>query len=239
MLVDRRISDYFGSPSGPPPASSVEKVVIFVENQLIIFSQRYAGSTIKNEKGLTQELCLLLNRNARKEGCPFWFDKEYMEEVEKGNSPQVDIAVISDDENLTINSKHYNRSEAFFAMEAKRLGRLAREREKEYLVGRMEGDKYKDCGGVERFKKNIHGKGLQYGAMIGYVQEYQFDYWLNAINSWIDDLLSGKAPSTVQWSEKDKLKEMHRSPETARFRSENSRQNTVIFLYHLWVNLLP
>jgi hypothetical protein len=230
MLAERRVaSDYFGHLVGLPVAHSINMVVIFVEEQLVIFSQQYSNSTVKNEKGLTQQLCLLLNRNARIQDYPFWFEKEYMEDVERGNSPQVDIAVID--------SKYYNSPKAFFSMEAKRLDNITGKREKEYLVGRMEGDKYRDCGGVERFKKEIHGKGLRCGAMIGYVQAYHFDYWLGTINSWIDDLAAGKISSTVSWSEKDKLLEQGRTPETARFSSENSRKNNVIHLVHLWVYL--
>ncbi|MCI0470182.1 MAG: hypothetical protein L0Y73_00825 [Candidatus Aminicenantes bacterium] len=238
MLAERReASDYFGSLAGLPDAHSINTVVIFVEEQLGNFSHQYSGSAIKNEKGLTQKLCQLLNRNARKKKYPFWFEKEYMEDEEIGNSPQVDIAVIDDDDNPAIDSIYYNTPKSFFVMEAKRLDKISTIREKEYLVGRMEENKYKDCGGVERFKKEIHGRGLRCGAMIGYVQAYHFDHWLTTINSWIDDLIDGKIFSSVSWSEKDKLLEQGRSPETARFSSENSRSNGVIHLHHLWVNL--
>ena len=238
MLADRPVSGSLGSLVGLSPAASVNAVVGFVEEQLSIFSDLYTTSKIKNEKGLTQELCSLLNRNSRKQGYPFWFEKEHMEEVERGDSAQVDIAVFGDDTDQDIDSKNYNNPKAFFSMEAKRLGRLPRVREKEYLVGRFEGGKYRDCGGVERVKKEIHGKGLQYAAMIGYVQEHHFDHWFCAINSWIDDLIDGTPPSNAHWSEKDKLTEIHRRPETARFSSDNARETGSITLYHLWVNLI-
>jgi hypothetical protein len=173
------------------------------------------------------------------DGCPFLFDKEYMEDVEKGDSPQVDIGVISfENRGIFINSRYYSSRESFFSMEAKRLDKISKIREKEYVLGHFENGRYIDCGGVERFKKEIHGKGLQYAAMIGYVQKVDFEYWLHAINSWIDDLIAEKIPSTVNWSKKDKLSALRKTPETAKFQSENSRKTGSIVLFHLWVNLV-
>ncbi|MGD2091741.1 MAG: hypothetical protein PVH61_36545 [Candidatus Aminicenantes bacterium] len=239
MLADSGRKTVFGRLEGPSPAASILTVIAFVETQLVQFSKKYTGSAIINEKGLTQELCILLNGNARTDGCPFLFDKEYMEDVEKGDSPQVDIGVISfENRRIFINSKYYRSRESFFSMEAKRLGKISKAREKEYLLGHFENERYIDCGGVERFKKEIHGKGLQYAAMIGYVQKFDFNYWHRTINSWIDDLIAGKIPSTVSWSKKDKLGELRKTPETAKFQSENSRRTGSIVLFHLWVNLV-
>ncbi len=53
MLAESRdASDYFGHLVGVPEAQSINTVVIFVEKQLVIFSHRYSGLPIKNEKGL-------------------------------------------------------------------------------------------------------------------------------------------------------------------------------------------
>ena len=207
MLSDDAGGKVIGRLEGPKPDTSVLTVVAFIEKQLVEFSARYSDSSITNEKGLTQELCVLLNFYVQKEGYPFWFEKEYMEEPKQGDSPQVDIGVISSREaGIVIGSKCYNR-ESFFSIEAKRLDKISKAREKEYLVGRIEKGKYKDCGGVERFKKEIHGKGLRYAAIIGYVQAFAFDYWHNTINSWVDELIGEIMDSSVRWSEKDKLVE--------------------------------
>jgi hypothetical protein len=212
--------------------TSVSRVVSFIEKQLAAFSNKELISSIANEKGLTQELCIFLTNHAKKENFPFMFEKEYMEESEKGGSPQVDIGVIM------IDSKCYGNRKSFFSIEAKRLSKISKAREKEYLVGRMEKGKYKQCGGVERFKKEIHGKGLKYGGMIGYLQEYDFDYWRYTINSWIDALIEGEIPTSAQWSENDKLTEEYKYSTTAKFVSENSRKTGSIILIHLWVNLI-
>jgi hypothetical protein len=239
MLIEETKKDIFGCLEGPEPDTAIFKVVTFVEKCLVEFSRENTGSTINNEKGLTQKLCILLNFYLRYEGHPFWFDKEYMEEVERGDSPQVDIGVISSmNEGIAIGSRFYSNRESFFSMEAKRLDETGKAREKEYLVGRIENGKYRECGGVERFKKGIHGKKLKYAAIIGYVQKHDFDYWHHTINAWIDQLINGLIATSTQWSEKDKLVVVYKKQAAAKFKSENSRQNGSIFLFHLWVNLV-
>lgn len=239
MLLDEITKKPQEPLEGPSFDVAVPAVVTFVEKYLIEFSNRFAGSTIINEKGLTQELCIILNHAAWKEGYFFWFEKEFMEDSKKGNSPQVDIGVISHLENgISINSRYRGSRRPFFSIEAKRLGKLAKAREKEYLVGRVEKGKYKECGGVERFKNEIHGRGLKYCGIIGYVQEYDFNHWHHTINSWIDALIAGAITTTAKWTGKDKLLEEYKRPETAKFKSENARKTGSIILIHLWVNLV-
>jgi hypothetical protein len=162
-----------------------------------------------------------------------------MEAPERGDSPTVDIGVITHlSEGIFIHSKWYSNEESFFSMEAKRLDVISRAREKEYLVGRWENKKYKDCGGVERFKKGIHGKGLHYSALIGYVQKYGFDYWHRHINSWIDQFITGDNPINIQWSNDDKLVVVRKTAAIAKFLSKNSREGGTINLFHLWINLV-
>lgn len=239
MLSDKLAENMFGELAGPTPGTSIMMVVTFVERHLTEFSRQYSESAITNEKGLTQELCVLLTIFAHRENCPFWFKDDYIEETERGDSSSVDMGVISkQEEGVIIGSKCFSNRETFFSMEAKRLCKITTAREKEYLIGRIEKGKYKECGGVERFKKEIHGKGLQYGAMIGYVQEYDFNYWHDSINSWVEELITGTNDKSITWTEKDKLSAIFKRSTTAKFKSENSREKGAIFLFHLWVNLV-
>ena len=244
MLADITGNVIPGQLKGPTENISIFVLVAFIETRLVEFSKKYPGSNIKNEKGLNQELCILLNLYSRKEGYPFLFEKEYMENVEKGNSAQVDIGVINIEnkdrtkEEPLIHSEYYSSGKSFFSLEVKRLDNISKAREKEYVLGRFENGKYIDCGGMERFKKGIHGTGLRFGGMIGFVQMFDFGYWQHTINSWIDDLIAGNTPSTVNWTEKDRLSEINKTPITAQFQSENSRITGSIRLYHLWVNLV-
>jgi len=53
---------------------SVMEVLLFMEKHLEAFAGTHSGSGIKNENGLNQELCILLNKNARKEERLFFFE---------------------------------------------------------------------------------------------------------------------------------------------------------------------
>ena len=237
MLVDNNKSITLGRLIGPEIEAPIRAVVGCVERVLIDFSDKYTGSYIKNEKGLTQKLIHMLTIHARSEYHPFYFDKEYMEVPERGDSPQVDIGVISAiEEGIVIGAKAYE-GESFFSMEAKRLSKLGSNRLMEYLIGRYEKGKYNNCGGVERFKQGIHGKNLSYGAIIGYVQEHDFRHWYYLINSWVEELINRKISSPAKWLLRDKLHEEYIKTSTAKFISINSRQNDSITLFHLWVSL--
>lgn len=237
MLADIYKSMASGKIEVPEIDAPIIAVVNFVEQILITFSDKYADSDIKNEKGLTQKLVLILNSHALREYYPFWFDKEYMEIPERGDSPQVDIGTITTlEEGIVIGAKTYT-DESFFSLEAKRLGGLGSRRSKEYLIGRFKKEKYINCGGVERFKQGIHGSNLKYGAIIGYVQEHDFTYWHGSINSWINDLIQKNLYSPVPWLLKDKLKKDYIRSTTAKFISITSRKNNFITLFHLWARL--
>jgi hypothetical protein len=105
------------------------------------------------------------------------------------------------------------------------------------LIGRFEKGKYINCGGVERFKQGKHGRNLKYGAIIGYVQDYNFVHWHGLLNSWIEDLIHRKIYSQVLWRPEDKLEEAYIKSTTAKFISTNCRNNGFIKLFHLWVSL--
>jgi hypothetical protein len=238
MLADMHKSIATGKIEGLEPEVSIATVVSFIEQILISFSDKYVNSDIINEKGLTQKLSQMLNKHANRKCYPFYFEKEYMEIPERGDSPQVDIGVISAlEQGIEIGAKTYE-DVSFFSMEAKRLANLELKRSKEYLIGRFENKKYLNCGGVERFKQGKHGRDLKYGAVIGYVQLHDFSYWHDSINSWVDDLIQKKLYSPVSWLIKDKLEKNYIKPTTAKFVSTASRKDDFITLFHLWARLI-
>ncbi len=237
MLADIGKLIISGRLTGPEPDAPILTAVNCIEEVLINFSDKYINSDIKNEKGLTQKLIYMLTIHAVRNFYPFYFDKEYMENPERGDSPQVDIATIStDEEGIAIGAK-ISDGESFFSMEAKRLANLGVNRQKEYLIGRYEKEKYVSCGGVERFKQGIHGSKLNYGAIIGYIQENDFEHWHGKLNRWIDELIIKKIFSPVTWTISDKLEKEYIRLNTAKFVSENSRQKGSIVLFHFWVKL--
>jgi hypothetical protein len=118
-------------------------------------------------------------------------------------------------------------TKVFFVLEAKRLPSSSK---KEYIIG--------NTGGIERFKKDKHGKNFQRAGMIGYVQTYDFDTWKNKINSWIDEEIISPSPSALTWITNDKLVEQSQNFKIAQYTSiHNCLSKKNINLTHLWVKL--
>jgi hypothetical protein len=84
-----------------------------------------------------------------------------------------------------------------FVVESKRLPAPTNKklRKKEYVIG------YKNNGGIERYKKEIHGKSLDECGIIGFIEKYSSSDWLNTINSWIQEL----AKTDLGWNDKEQL----------------------------------
>lgn len=120
MLADIAKRNTVGQLKGPVTDRSILMVVTFVESHLEVFAQEHTRTSITNEKGLTQMLCILLNRQAILKGYPFFFEKEYMEVPERGDSPSVDIGVITNaGRGIFVHSRWYSNEESFFSMEEK------------------------------------------------------------------------------------------------------------------------
>jgi len=90
--------------------------------------------------------------------------------------------------------------------------------------------------GIERFKKEEHGKKHSTASMLGYVQDKDFEYWHHTINLWIDDLIS-QTSLNPRWENKDKLNRT-RVEDLGEYKSTHSRiSERPITLYHFWINL--
>jgi len=163
--------------------SSINSVVKFIEVHFAQFREKVTGEITASEKSLTDKLCKYFNRNAG--SYPFYFHHENVENPASGISPQTDIGTLSDNEKLVIGDRSYGEFDSFFSIEAKRLPTPGQKREKEYVIGND-----RPSGGIERFKKGIHGKNLKYAAIIGYIQEEDMNHWYLKINEWISELIT-------------------------------------------------
>jgi hypothetical protein len=222
--------------SGIELDSSIKAVLDFVREHFVLFAKNNKKNIHSNEKGLTQKLCIHLNRQAKRQ--PFYFQPEYMENTSSGSSPQVDIGTISDAESILISDREYSSEDSFFSLEAKRLPTLPKSREREYVIGSNT-----LSGAIERFKKGIHGRYLKYAAIIGYVQNETFDYWFVKINSWIEELARLEGQSL--WTDNDKMEKFgdFNDNELAELKSLNGRtisgkQENKIHLFHFWISLI-
>ncbi|WP_066833870.1 hypothetical protein [Rufibacter ruber] len=215
--------------------ASIQAVVEFIETNFQDFSDKIKGEITANEKSLTDKLCKYFNRKAG--SYPFYFHHENVEDHSTGKSPQTDIGTLSRDEHIAVGDRNYDEFDSFFSIEAKRLPTPGQNREKEYLIGSE-----RPNGGIERFKKGIHGKNLKYAAIIGYVQKKDFDFWFLQINDWIEELVQS---SNEEWKIEEKLRKSagYVNKQLAKFESDNIRtpaqvESEKIRLYHFWITLI-
>ncbi len=213
--------------------SSIKSVIEFIEIYFGEFSNKMKGEITSSEKSLTDKLCKFLNRQVS--AYPFFFHHENVENPDSGRSPQVDIGTLSKSEQLIVGDRSYGEFDSFFSIEAKRLPTPGHKRDREYVIGHD-----KPCGGIERFKKRIHGDNLRYAAIIGYIQEEDVNHWFLKINNWIGELI---VSLPEQWNENDKLVPNQQvSSDVAKFKSKNSRidkneSDHIINLFHFWIDL--
>ncbi|OGR25163.1 MAG: hypothetical protein A2277_19460 [Desulfobacterales bacterium RIFOXYA12_FULL_46_15] len=229
---ESEVSGRLSGPYTPEFDTSINEVILFIEKNLIIFSESIAVSQIQNEKGLTQTLVEILNLNARRGFSPFWFEKEYMENPDRGDSPSVDIGTLKIDDSGNVINSVVLGNKSFFSMEAKRLPTPGSNREKEYVIGS------KNNGGIERFKTGKHGSALKHSGMIGFIQKNDFKYWNKKINDWVVELAQANTKSDINWYESEILIPKHFKTTTAQLISKHERMNkSYITLCHLWVCL--
>lgn len=214
--------------------SSIKSVIEFIEVHFVGFSKKVKGEISTSEKALTDKLCKFLNRNAS--AYPFFFQHENVENHASGASPQIDIGAVSENQEITIGDRSYGEFDSFFSIEAKRLPTPGQNREKEYVIGHD-----KPSGGIERFKKRIHGHNLKYAAIIGYIQKENADYWFIKINDWIGELIT---LFPAKWNEDDKLvKNKTELAELEKYISKNQKDELggkveLINVFHFWINLI-
>lgn len=121
-----------------------------------------------------------------------------------------------------------------YNIEAKRLPPDRKEREREYVWGYFGSGS--PAGGIQRFKTGDHGYSLLKSAMLGYVEEYDFSYWHNAINTWIAD----KAKEfPAEWKENERLQNLIIDPTQiySVCRSVANKQSDSIELFHLRIKI--
>lgn len=215
--------------------TSIKKVFSFIENCLPEFKENF--SNIKPEDGLSQELIYILDNKSREKLPTCAFSSEHMEDTSKGNSRRDDIGVRAV-KGISLYATFYPNNKPFIAIEAKRLdSKIDKKRQKEYVVGRLDESKYIESGGIERFKKQIHGVGLIYVGMIGYLQTDDFDTWLKKINNWIDEEIKESTSKDLIWEKQDKLIPNSNNTLFATYNSKHQCKTKNIDMYHIWVDL--
>lgn len=139
-----------------------------------------------------------------------------------------DIAIILGYEN-------YNKGK-ILVIEAKRLPTPGKDREKEYLLG--------NYGGIERFKKGVHGQDVESGTAIilGYIQQETDEVWYNKINDWIDGEIAQSSNPSLNWNNEDKLicDVFFQKNTVKKYLSSHSRIHPLskLRINHYWIDLI-
>jgi len=120
-------------------------------------------------------------------------------------------------------------NEPLFIVESKILpAPPPKEREMEYVIGD------KKNGGIERFKIEKHGKGLNNCGIIGFVRQENFEFWKSQINNWIEKL----SKDNIFWNFDEKLKVDEISSDYSFLNSIAHRENAEnISIYHFWIDI--
>ena len=216
--------------NAPAPSCSKGKIysrlLTFIDETLPVFQAEFKTLHKSSEEELTERLVKTLAYYANRKMPSFIFQQETIQKQEKGQNRKVDIGVFL----------HYKDDTPFFALEAKRLPTLPQKREKEYVIGDND---QKISGGIERFKRNLHGVDLNESGMIGYVQSGDCSNWSNQINSWIQELIDNQSSSTLKWTDIDLLRSIENKKDVfCKHQSINTKiDGSSIILHHYLVNI--
>ena len=186
---------------------TVNRILLLVKDNFPEFGNllRHSGVGIKKEDDISKELLRFLNDRARSENLLFQFNEK------KG----VDFTIFAYPFKMGASS--------IFMIEAKRLSKS----HYDYVSGRT--------GGIERIKReqDEFGKHLNLGAMIGYIQDENHEFWEKRINAWIDDLIN--KDTDIVWNSNDRLIP---NTELSDYISVHWRISYVpITLHHYWIAL--
>ncbi len=170
---------------------------------------------VLNEQELTQEYVALLRRKTV--NSPFLIGQEKADLYQHSRG-RVDFYFYWKEETAT--------TESFFDVEAKILtNRFPENREKEYVVGD------KSNGGIERFKTEKHGKGLNQCGLLGFIEINNPNYWLKTINFWIQELSNNNG----NWRNDEVLTLIDNHNDYTYLVSSAHRPIDIVSLHHFWV----
>jgi len=196
------------------PNNLIEDLVAYIYKELSNFTSSSEFTDIlvkkKNENQHSTAFCVFMTNKCLSKFC---FQRE---NAQKGSSV-IDIGV-------------YFGSNLIFTIEAKLLPTPTGTKKKprtdhEYVYGQG--------AGIERFKSEKHGydntdNSLNENAMIGYITENNFDFWLEKVNNWIIE---------ANWDEREKLEQVLISTVISLKSVHKRRNNIDVTLHHFWVKV--
>lgn len=171
-----------------------------------------------NEDDLTQIYIEQAQILIRKQDYPFNISGQYRDiyNLSKGFS---DFYFYPNEQGISNTS--------LFSVECKRLPAPDKVREREYVYGTS------NNGGIERYKTEMHGKGLNECGLLGFIEEEKPSHWLATINNWITDLAS----KNESWKSDEVLTVLDSNNNYYFLKSIAHKKNDDINLTHLWISI--
>lgn len=116
---------------------------------------------------------------------------------------------------------------------------LPKHREKEYVCGEyMDGKCLKNSGGIERFKNGRHGKDVVNAGIIGYIQTDSPAYWIQKVNSWVEEQIRRSNNNKLIWRKTDLLTFINQKTLLSIYSSVSHRiYGDDISLRHFWIDI--
>lgn len=217
------------------PSTGKLEIVGFIANELPVWRDRPdRPANVSGENELSGLLCAHLNSAAYTSTT--WSHLQFLPEMrdEAFGNRKIDISVnpLTD---IKIEGRRYSCFEKLFPIECKRLP-TPKEKgrdEREYVTNEPG-----TTGGIQRYKFGYHGSDHSFAAIIAYVQDQSFSYWMTQVNRWISDLAAGISSA---WSDSDLLQLVGENMDTKvrMLQSEHQRkkESGKIELRHLWISI--
>ncbi len=174
---------------------------------------------ILNEDELTQIYIEQAQILIRRQDYPFNICSQYRD-IYNNSKGFSDFYFYSNEQNIS--------NASIFSVECKRLPAPEITREKEYVYGST------NNGGIERYKTEKHGKGLNDCGLVGFIEKENPKHWLTTINKWIIGIASSTSST---WSTDETLSELESQTDYCFLESIAHRKISDINLIHLWINL--
>lgn len=222
MIAEENFSNIEQPKISIPKTNVIALIIKSMKDNIPHFKAYIASGHHKKKKLNEDELTQIYFEQAqilfRKKDYPFNIGREYRDtyNMSKGIS---DLYFFADEQGVS--------TQSIFSVECKRLPAPEAAREKEYVYGES------NNGGIERYKTEKHGKGLNYCGLLGFIEKDNPTYWLPKINKWITDIAS----TSTTWAIDEILYELESQVDYCFLESIAHRKTSDIKLVHLWVNL--
>lgn len=184
------------------PSTAKLELIDFIAEELPRWRDHPDRPVKLAETTLTEHLCDHLNSATYNSNT--WSHVQFRTETGDESKPgrKIDLTVKPRAAILFIEGRRHTQFDSLFPIECKRLP-TPREKDRddrEYVITEAG-----TTGGIQRFKFGHHGALHSFGAMIAFMQEHTWLYWVEKVNGWIAELSTSE---NSPWNRSDALEHL-------------------------------